>query len=114
MVARPFSKQRTPSGVTQGSFVSHGKHCSQTRESGLPSTCSTSLTLPSRRPAAPLRSSMVMLVSTDRKSTRLNSSHLGISYAVFFLQKHDGGHAVGLSQPGASLVAHVGIRPADD
>ena len=42
----------------------HGKHCSQTRESGLPSTCSTSLTLPSRRPVAPLRSSMVMLVST--------------------------------------------------
>jgi len=64
MVARPFSKQRTPTGVTQGSFVSHGKHCSQTRESGLPSTCSTSLTLPSRRPVAPLRSSMVMLVST--------------------------------------------------
>src|SRR5258705_7336034 len=24
---------------------------------------------------------------TDRKSTRLNSSHLGISYAVFFLKK---------------------------
>src|SRR5437899_8983949 len=26
-------------------------------------------------------------VSTDRKSTRLNSSHLGISYAVFCLKK---------------------------
>src|SRR5258705_12742644 len=26
----------------------------------------------------------------DRKSTRLNSSHLGISYAVFCLQKKDG------------------------
>src|SRR5258705_8550728 len=25
--------------------------------------------------------------SRDRKSTRLNSSHLGISYAVFFLKK---------------------------
>src|ERR1035438_4548091 len=25
---------------------------------------------------------------TDRKSTRLNSSHLGISYAVFCLKKH--------------------------
>src|SRR5258705_1756056 len=31
-----------------------------------------------RRPASP---------STDRKSTRLNSSHLGISYAVFCLKK---------------------------
>src|SRR5437899_5234456 len=33
----------------------------------------------------------------DRKSTRLNSSHLGISYAVFCLkkkkQKHDGVYA---------------------
>src|SRR5262245_64885425 len=27
------------------------------------------------------------LVSRDRKSTRLNSSHLGISYAVFCLKK---------------------------
>src|SRR5258705_4687434 len=27
--------------------------------------------------------------STDRKSTRLNSSHLGISYAVFCLQKKE-------------------------
>src|SRR5258705_8209625 len=26
-------------------------------------------------------------VNTDRKSTRLNSSHLGISYAVFCLKK---------------------------
>src|ERR1035438_8175019 len=26
-------------------------------------------------------------LSTDRKSTRLNSSHLGISYAVFCLKK---------------------------
>jgi hypothetical protein len=45
MVAQPFSKQRTPTGVTQGSCVSYGRPCSQTRESGLPSTCSTSLTL---------------------------------------------------------------------
>src|SRR5205814_2976239 len=28
-----------------------------------------------------------MVVQTDRKSTRLNSSHLGISYAVFCLKK---------------------------
>src|SRR5258705_1824021 len=29
----------------------------------------------------------VVAVSLDRKSTRLNSSHLGISYAVFCLKK---------------------------
>src|SRR5947199_8016723 len=30
---------------------------------------------------------MVLGVAIDRKSTRLNSSHLGISYAVFCLKK---------------------------
>src|ERR1039458_3998714 len=29
------------------------------------------------------------LPTADRKSTRLNSSHLGISYAVFCLKKHN-------------------------
>src|SRR5262245_62245601 len=29
----------------------------------------------------------VLVLSLDRKSTRLNSSHLGISYAVFCLKK---------------------------
>src|ERR1039458_9145069 len=29
------------------------------------------------------------ITSPDRKSTRLNSSHLGISYAVFCLKKED-------------------------
>src|ERR1039458_645572 len=31
--------------------------------------------------------SVPLKLYTDRKSTRLNSSHLGISYAVFFLKK---------------------------
>src|SRR5258705_9776765 len=30
---------------------------------------------------------LILLVVADRKSTRLNSSHLGISYAVFCLKK---------------------------
>src|SRR5262245_64233074 len=30
---------------------------------------------------------LASIVTTDRKSTRLNSSHLGISYAVFCLKK---------------------------
>src|SRR6202000_3503263 len=32
----------------------------------------------------------------DRKSTRLNSSHPSISYAVFCLIKHEGGRCAGL------------------
>src|SRR5258705_8756014 len=36
---------------------------------------------------APLRAQRRDLAFLDRKSTRLNSSHLGISYAVFCLKK---------------------------
>src|ERR1039458_990235 len=32
-------------------------------------------------------SALSTCIATDRKSTRLNSSHLGISYAVFCLKK---------------------------
>src|SRR5258705_4817923 len=39
---------------------------------------------PPRRAYAPLSAGLSVL---DRKSTRLNSSHLGISYAVFCLKK---------------------------
>src|SRR5256885_2757743 len=40
------------------------------------------------------------LLSQDRKSTRLNSSHLVISYAVFSLKKNtDSPHSVGLGPP---------------
>src|ERR1039458_5655926 len=47
------------------------------------------MTLPARTPstAATARST-----SSDRKSTRLNSNHLGISYAVFFFCKYCGHH----------------------
>src|ERR1039458_6327827 len=40
--------------------------------------------VPARQPYRPVKS----VTGTDRKSTRLNSSHLGISYAVFCLKKH--------------------------
>src|SRR5262245_64558486 len=42
-----------------------------------------------RRPHAPLRAARAAhaVAGGDRKSTRLNSSHLGISYAVFCLKK---------------------------
>src|ERR1039458_10594630 len=35
----------------------------------------------------PLRYPVMPVTNRDRKSTRLNSSHLGISYAVFCLKK---------------------------
>src|SRR5690349_22883921 len=35
----------------------------------------------------PLQSALAAGISTDRKSTRLNSSHVEISYAVFCLKK---------------------------
>src|SRR5205814_9451203 len=37
--------------------------------------------------AVPLQHDLAGRVGQDRKSTRLNSSHLGISYAVFCLKK---------------------------
>src|SRR2546426_9060302 len=40
-----------------------------------------------RRARSPQRSSPSSLPCADRKSTRLNSSHLVISYAVFCLKK---------------------------
>src|SRR5258705_7864075 len=41
----------------------------------------------------------------DRKSTRLNSSHLGISYAVFCLKKKKQKNII--YQPGAAVTSHV-------
>src|ERR1039458_5539975 len=53
----------------------------------------------------------------DRKSTRLNSSHLGISYAVFCLKKNIGDALPPGALTDAQVVhdadpAHVGRRPA--
>src|ERR1039458_3750045 len=44
-----------------------------------------------RLPPSHLSPSGLAIRSTDRKSTRLNSSHLGISYAVFCLKKNRAG-----------------------
>src|SRR3712207_7434119 len=40
----------------------------------------------------------------DRKSTRLNSSHANISYAVFCLKKK---HQLGCTSPGSSATARL-------
>src|SRR5258707_10630027 len=46
--------------------------------------------------------------TVDRKSTRLNSSHANISYAVFFLKKH---RAEGARPPEDSLFQFLVLRP---
>src|SRR5205814_10332635 len=51
-----------------------------------PPACNCSVPLAATdAPPVPLRVSRIRLGLSDRKSTRLNSSHLGISYAVFCL-----------------------------
>src|SRR2546422_4049677 len=47
----------------------------------------------------------------DRKSTRLNSSHGYISYAVFCLKKKKKRHAPSLSRQRHGQRAHVHVRP---
>src|SRR5258705_320389 len=49
-------------------------------------SCESSRNRQSRRPESAFRASSSITLE-DRKSTRLNSSHLGISYAVFCLKK---------------------------
>src|ERR1035441_10963118 len=44
---------------------------------------------PSSRPSRRVLAKLPMPLDTDRKSTRLNSSHLGISYAVFCLRSEE-------------------------
>src|SRR5256885_9235054 len=58
----------------------------------------------SRRNAPQARPRLASRHLEDRKSTRLNSSHLVISYAVFCLKKKNDSH------PGNAL--HPGIRSA--
>src|SRR5260221_7911878 len=52
------------------------------------------------------RRSLLSAWEQDRKSTRLNSSHTVISYAVFCLKKKKAGHSRGI-RPGSTLDAAV-------
>src|SRR5258705_1043385 len=55
-----------------------------------------------------------MATGTDRKSTRLNSSHLGISYAVFCLKKKSNPHRRRSGDHGPELDwDHVPRSPVD-
>src|SRR5256885_2594341 len=49
----------------------------------------------------------------DRKSTRLNSSHLVISYAVFCLKKKNNTTASCLAPAPTILLSDIGARPRD-
>src|SRR5258705_951572 len=65
---------------------------SPTSTSELPPTLMTAtppLSLANLSWSLVLSNSLVVGSETDRKSTRLNSSHLGISYAVFCLIKKE-------------------------
>src|SRR5262245_62522901 len=51
--------------------------------------------------ALAMKGRSVAILDADRKSTRLNSSHLGISYAVFCLKKKKDKHTLVYYEPGA-------------
>src|SRR2546422_4193973 len=60
----------------------YGTTGSRPSERAIPGPCSATT-----RPGAPTRRSTTGITRRDRKSTRLNSSHGYISYAVFCLKK---------------------------
>src|SRR5258705_5288504 len=63
--------------------------------------------------ASGTRTGVIWPMEIDRKSTRLNSSHLGISYAVFCLKKKKGDpEAVIEAQPLMRTVERSGGGPA--
>src|SRR5699024_12368520 len=74
LTSGPRSSRRTRSAKAHKSPTS-GTHCTNT------ASASISLTTPSAGPTK------VTTPPPDRKSTRLNSSHVSISYAVFCLKK---------------------------
>src|SRR5262245_64955349 len=55
--------------------------------------------MPSAAPDMRTEKSPTRTACRDRKSTRLNSSHLGISYAVFCLKKKKKKKIVGANRP---------------
>src|SRR5438445_1146272 len=66
-------------------------------------------------PCGPWKDSPESFSKTDRKSTRLNSSHANISYAVFCLKKKNyrSDHASAANSPGSNYrAAHYAVRSA--
>src|SRR5256885_6066190 len=77
--------------LVEGDSRAHGQHGNGQRGAGLDRDSSTSAGGESNGRAADTGARRLRLevarVHQDRKSTRLNSSHLVISYAVFCLKK---------------------------
>src|SRR2546426_6846400 len=80
--ALPISKLSAISESTSAPFTAAGHGCTSGKFKVRP--CSSS----------PCDSPVGRSASTDRKSTRLNSSHLVISYAVFCLKKKKNIHTL--------------------
>src|SRR5690625_3153952 len=81
LVAR-FGLQNEQLGeVVAGAVMKHSTDFNLTRESVLGTS------LKAHTPAHDVQTACATGIETDRKSTRLNSSHVAISYAVFCLKK---------------------------
>src|SRR3712207_8606545 len=65
------------------------------------------------RPCRPSRRTARIVRATDRKSTRLNSSHANISYAVFCLKKKTNNSERILKYEKVSLYRHPWLHPPD-
>src|ERR1039457_7431219 len=99
-----------------GCFTDGGFRAKELREAGVPilelgvrSLVSPSAVEGARRMGAYLARHGIGLVHADRKSTRLNSSHLVISYAAFCLNKVVG-EGVGPLQAGMTMPILAGIQ----
>src|SRR5204863_9321357 len=71
-----------PSGPSSHFWISAGSVCARYTASG--AAAKRLVTTTWRSPSV---FSVILLIGLDRKSTRLNSSHVEISYAVFCLKK---------------------------
>src|SRR2546426_3213162 len=91
MIRRPPRSTLFPYTTLFRSLGSHiqqgGPVTSQVRESGGSGMSTVTLIVANTVPSETITGTEPTLVPTDRKSTRLNSSHLVISYAVFCLKK---------------------------
>src|SRR2546422_5777797 len=91
MIRRPPRSTLFPYTTLFRSLLAHnGRRCAdsmQTRSPRVVNTCETPHTSCGAGSAGPRAVGGTTLATLDRKSTRLNSSHGYISYAVFCLKK---------------------------
>src|ERR1035437_7465451 len=61
-------------------------NCRMVATAGVAANCPADGTIPTSSPSLPVITNPLVAAGIDRKSTRLNSSHAHISYAVFCLK----------------------------